>query len=579
MHVLKDCAAQGLVVAPQLAAEAVRLLLANPETAAGQAELRASCVRFLMDKTAPGLAATRMRIAFRRKYRTPGATAAEQARNTESRMAPILAEVLSVAGEGAPTGGADDLAPPFLAPPRGARKADREDYKQRLYGSVVAAAVLRSGLGSPADPAVMKEASAAMQSVYPAKDLPHLLRLAPEARRAQLLEVCRISAGIRIFNWDCRKAGHGLLDLPGLVQEAAAVTLEQLRSAVDAVEAQLWPATRALEVLYQGKGEANWPESDVDLLKDTVVYLRQQQVLFRRLLEDVEQVGAEVRRLTGALQAGLSGVHTVVQAKTAVPTNEVYPQFVSLASTWEALEAQAVVVSKAANLHRRLQAYTRGVRTVEAAVIDGILEGDAVGPPPTDGERVSSALPPPPSHSDKQLEAARRRLARDMGRGDVAAELQGFCPWFLAVSGGGLVPGCPALGLCEAAGGVGTRLYALSSLDAADLFCTDPNSWTQRALAEVRRRPALVGLLELSAALQPAAPPNDTACASTQTEESAYRRESVAQTFPLRDAAVQCPRTVACSAGPFLAAGIVDVESLFKLNSETCYFSVMFFEC
>lgn len=50
----------------------VRLLLADPGTAGGDADLRASCVRFLMDKTAPGLAATRMRVAFRRKYRTPG---------------------------------------------------------------------------------------------------------------------------------------------------------------------------------------------------------------------------------------------------------------------------------------------------------------------------------------------------------------------------------------------------------------------------------------------------------------------------------------------------------------------------
>lgn len=131
------------------------------------------------------------------------------------------------------------------------------------------------------------------------------------------------------------------------------------------------------------------------------------------------------------------------------------PQFVSLASTWEALEVQAVVVSKAANLHQRLQAYTRvretpdslkillrryvsenrpvecqGVRTVEAAVVDGILEGDSGGPPLTDAERVSAELPTAPHYPDKldkldkQLEAARRRLARDMGRGDVAAEVR-----------------------------------------------------------------------------------------------------------------------------------------------------------
>lgn len=98
----------------------------------------------------------------------------------------------------------------------------------------------------------------------------------------------------------------------------------------------------------------------------------------------MEQADEEVRRLSSALQAGLSEVHSVVQTKTAVPTNQVYvsippppnplllpnkqrlnvcsaaqPQFMSLACTWEALEAQAVVISRAANLHRRLEAYTQ----------------------------------------------------------------------------------------------------------------------------------------------------------------------------------------------------------------------------
>lgn len=58
-----------------------------------------------------------------------------------------------------------------------------------------------------------------------------------------------------------------------------------LASTVDAVEARLWPATRALEVLYLRQRVADWPQSDVELLKDTVVYLRQQQVLFRWVLD------------------------------------------------------------------------------------------------------------------------------------------------------------------------------------------------------------------------------------------------------------------------------------------------------
>lgn len=68
------------------------------------------------------------------------------------------------------------------------------------------------------------------------------------------------------------------------------------------------------------------------------------------------------------------------------------------------------------------------------------------------------------------------------------------------------MPGCPALGLCEAPGHGPGHLYALSSANAVDLFSEDPDGWLERALVEVRRRPALVGLLGLVDALAPPTP-------------------------------------------------------------------------
>ncbi|KAK3918848.1 Cilia- and flagella-associated protein 206, partial [Frankliniella fusca] len=663
-QLVRECASKGVDVAPQLALEALRLLQVNPQNSlqeaagsagpagpAGVCALLAACMRFLLDRGAPGLAAVRMKIAFRRKYKRPETIAAEQARGTESRVAPLLAEVLEDAHEAlgdlptptpaalspvpappSPTPAAAKLAARAGSRARATPASVREERadKERLYASVVAAAVLRSGLGSPADPAVIKEASAAMQSVYPSKELPHLLRLPPSARHAQLLEVCRISAGVRIFNWDCRgrkantDAAHGLLDLPGLVQEAAAVTKTILTASVEGVETRLWTATAALEVVYareghaagNGDGDADSARHggggvDPEQLKETVTFLRQQQVLLRRLLEDIEAAGTEARRLAGQLEVGLAEVHAAVQSKTAVPTSQVYPQFMALASTWEALETQAVVVSRAASLHRRLAAYAKGAVCSDDAALRGLL-AEAKRAAPTDAERVSAGLTASAGADLQQLEAARRRLDRDLGRGDVVTELEGFCPWFLAVSGGGLVPGCPALGLCEAGGGgPSPGLYALSSLRAAQLFSANPNKWIQRALDEVRRRPAQVCLLGLGDALQlptlhpdlllaaeslpgsraglglgaglqlghagvqteavrrragavavhvhlPPVPSARTRAhqaqaAATQTEASSYRRDGCAQTFPARDAAVQCPRSVACTAGPAAA--------------------------
>ncbi|XP_052127565.1 cilia- and flagella-associated protein 206-like [Frankliniella occidentalis] len=183
-QVVRECACKGIEVAPQLALEALCLLQVNPENTrqgsvnvVGEAlppqerPLLAACIRFLQDRSAPGLAATRMRIAFRRKYKTPEDIAAEHARGTEARVAPLLAEVLEDAHDELPAA----ASPPAAAPPspvtaklaKVSKKAlsarDERADKERLYASVVAAAVLRSGLGSPADPAVIKEANGTVQ--------------------------------------------------------------------------------------------------------------------------------------------------------------------------------------------------------------------------------------------------------------------------------------------------------------------------------------------------------------------------------------------------------------------------------
>ena len=87
----------------------------------------------------------------------------------EDRLAPLLADVLenhAGSGTGSGTGSGPRRASPDLvasAPPRGSVRGGKDLGKDRLYGSVVAAAVLRSGLGSPADPAVIREANGAVR--------------------------------------------------------------------------------------------------------------------------------------------------------------------------------------------------------------------------------------------------------------------------------------------------------------------------------------------------------------------------------------------------------------------------------
>ena len=70
-----------------------------------------------------------------------------------------------------------------------------------LYSKLVTTVVLRSGLGNPTSAKVLREATAALQSVFPPMSLLKFMQQGRIDKRAQIRELAHIVAGIRIFNW------------------------------------------------------------------------------------------------------------------------------------------------------------------------------------------------------------------------------------------------------------------------------------------------------------------------------------------------------------------------------------------
>ena len=60
--------------------------------------------------------------------------------------------------------------------------------------------LLRSGLGSPTDIAVVREATAALNSIFPATELGTFLALDRKDKERQLAELTSLVTGIRLFN-------------------------------------------------------------------------------------------------------------------------------------------------------------------------------------------------------------------------------------------------------------------------------------------------------------------------------------------------------------------------------------------
>lgn len=111
----------------------------------------------------------------------------EHRRVLESRLQPVIREITD------------------------SRARTREELES-LYRKIVSAVLLRSGLGSPTDIAVVREATAALQSVFPQTELGTFMSLTKRDKERQLLELTMIVTGIRLFNKECGKGGEGIDD-------------------------------------------------------------------------------------------------------------------------------------------------------------------------------------------------------------------------------------------------------------------------------------------------------------------------------------------------------------------------------
>ena len=92
--------------------------------------------------------------------------------------------------------------------------------------------ILSSGLGSPTDIVVVRETTAALQSVYPQTELANFVALQTLDKQTQLEELCQIVTGIRLFNKECNKGGTGIDDLPNILKHSIPATTQNIDNAL-----------------------------------------------------------------------------------------------------------------------------------------------------------------------------------------------------------------------------------------------------------------------------------------------------------------------------------------------------------
>ncbi len=172
-------------------------------------------------------------------------------------------------------------------------------------------------------------------------------------KERQMIELTHIVTGIRLFNKECGKGGEGIDDLPAILNQAVPATTEEIDKVIDHT---LKCAHRYTVILEQNPSQmfGNYPRK---VLTDALVNVRQHEICLKTLLHDIINCAKNVESLQIQLAQRLDQLKSTVQSKTAIPTAQVYPQFIQLATIWIGFQDELVLISVLSNVLYNLEPF------------------------------------------------------------------------------------------------------------------------------------------------------------------------------------------------------------------------------
>eukprot|EP00069_Balaena_mysticetus_P005205 bmy_17870T0 len=349
----QECAAHGEIVSETLVAFMVKAVVLDPSNGFNTdrtlikgdvQKLVKLCVTRLLDSKNPSLDTIKMQVYFDMNYTSREEFLEEHHRVVESRLSSVSREITD------------------------SRACVREELES-LYRKIVSYVLLRSGLGSPTDIKIVREATAALQSVFPQAELGTFLTLSKKDKEHQLKELTMIVTGIRLFNRDCGKGGEGIDDcrlphvsliiplkpVPAILREAIPATTQHVDSQLEVVQDQAYRYTAILEKV--AKNPLLSRELQPYLLKEALYNVRQYEIFLQIILSDIITCAQEVEMMIKQLGAQLEQLKFTVKSKTAVPTSQVFPTFIALSNLWTSFQDETVLISILSNLTTHLEPF------------------------------------------------------------------------------------------------------------------------------------------------------------------------------------------------------------------------------
>ncbi|XP_053594552.1 cilia- and flagella-associated protein 206, partial [Microplitis demolitor] len=428
-------------------------------------------VNKLTDKKNPNLITMRMQLNFARYYLNKNEVIKKYRQRLEKKLCPLINEVCETS------------------------RVNTDRDIEKIYEKILIVITIMSGLGDSMTPAVLKEAAMALQSIYLPSEVTNFVTLSKKAKNKQLIELMSIVAGIRLFNKDCQRGGHGIDNLPSILQESLEKSCNSILKLLEDLMSKIYRLTAAVENIptnyFDKKNKSSCYDEkflDTKWIIGALVTCRQQEIYVRKVLSDLEEIKAEFKILMDTLEMRLHKLHDTVKFRTAIPIVQVYPQFIDLTSIWVKLQDEIIVLDNINNFMEKLKLLSTEIKKIYDEIHLEKFTNNT--------EILSDA---------ERLERSMGKLINECGDclilypntsenfQEIQLEFQGFCAWTFIAGYGALIPGNPNIGIVKWR----ARYFAFSSDYAASQFGKDPNRYMYEALDFVRKNPEYIYLFNL----------------------------------------------------------------------------------
>ncbi|CAL8315117.1 unnamed protein product [Lota lota] len=503
----QECAAKGNAASETLVAFMVKAVVLDPKngfnvdrtlTKQDVRQLVELCVGKLTEEGSPALDTIKMQVYFDMNYTSRREFIQEHKRLLTTRLGPVSREITDM---------------------RAWTQADLEELYRRIIGYLL----LSSGVGSPNDVNTVREATAALQSVFPQMELGTFLSLSSKDKEQQLAELTSVVTGIRLFNKFLKKGGEGIDDLPMILNEALPALSGAMEASLRQTQGLAWRYTALLETLAGGKEPAGESNPSPVLLRQALYNVRQHEALLKVILADVSLCARQVESLQNDLASRLLNLKEAIQSKTAVPTALVFPHFTALARLWSGLQDEMVLLNVQEAVALGLQPFLLAqAQRFPPTQLDLMLQGQEVR---SDEQRIAESAEERVDRKD--VRGQQWLFPETMGNfSKLQLQYRGMCGFSLASRDGLLLPGNPSIGVLKHQ----DKYYVFSSREAAEQFSSSPDDFTSRVAERARSCPELIQLLELHQQFTRATPYSEMALGGTLLMKAVSRSESGTQT-------------------------------------------------